>query len=258
MIVTWKGGKLAFSEYDMTITVPVVWTSYSESEISKLYNVYVAVGNETYGYETVWSSQYNRIQTFDLPTQEEILDLIGYDAYVTEDGTNLKYADAGSYTVEKTTELTVSEDTTFYYDIGLKTYSLHVKNIQDRDGVPYAETYTTVYEEPFVQLASLEDTGANDPDSGKFSAFLNLTREGNDDEVFALNTIADMSFYDNYGTSADLSANYTDASRLATFTFQGISVPGLHRVLPGRDRAPGGGSDGAPAQYFDDTVTLDA
>ena len=60
MIVTWKGGKLAFSAYDLSITVPVVWTSYSESEISQLYNVYVAVGNETYGYETVWSGQYNR------------------------------------------------------------------------------------------------------------------------------------------------------------------------------------------------------
>ena len=57
MIVTWKGGKLAFSAYDLSITVPVVWTSYSESEISQLYNVYVAVGNETYGYETVWSGQ---------------------------------------------------------------------------------------------------------------------------------------------------------------------------------------------------------
>ena len=258
MIVTWKGGKLAFSAYDLTITVPVVWTSYSESEISKLYNVYVAVGNETYGYETVWSSQFNRIQTFDLPTQEEILDLINYDSYVTEDGTNLKYADVGSYTVEKTTELTVSEDTTFYYDIGLKTYSLHVKNIQARDGVPYAKTYTTVYEEPFVQLASLEDTGANDPDSGKFSAFLNLTREGNDDEVFALNTIADMSFYDNYGTSADLSANYTDASRLATFTFQGISVPD-YTVFFRAGTAPQAGDLTAHiAQYFDDTVTIDA
>lgn len=257
MIVTWKGGKLAFSEYDMTITVPVVWTSYSESEISKLYNVYVAVGNETYGYETVWSSQFNRIQTFDLPTQEEILDLINYDSYVTEDGTNLKYADAGSYTVEKTTELTVSEDTTFYYDIGLKTYSLHVKNIQGRDGVPYTKTYTTVYEEPFVQLASLEDTGANDPDSGKFSAFLNLTREGNDDEVFALNTMADMSFYDNYGTSADLSANYTDASRLATFTFQGISVPDYTVSFRAGTAPQAGDLTAHIAQYFDDTVTID-
>ena len=138
MIMTWKGGKLAFSKYDLAITVPVVWTSYSESEISKLYNVYVAVGNETYGYETVWSGQFNRIQTFDLPTQEEILELIGYDSYVNEDGTNLKYTDTGSYRAEKTTELTVSADTTFYYDIGLKTYSLYVKNIRGKDGIPYA------------------------------------------------------------------------------------------------------------------------
>lgn len=139
----------------------------------------------------------------------------------------------------------MSADTTFYYDIGLKTYSLYVKNIRGKDGIPYANTYTTVYGEPFVQLASLEDTGANDPDSGKFSAFLNLTREGNDDEVFALNTIADMNFYDSYGTSADLSANYTDASRLATFKFQGVSVPDYTVPFRAGDRAPGGGFDGA-------------
>mgnify|MGYP001661113113 CR=1 FL=1 len=256
MIVTWKGGKLAFSKYDLAITVPVVWTSYSESEISKLYNVYVAVGNETYGYETVWSGQFNRIQTFDLPTQEEILELIGYDSYVNEDGTNLKYTDVGSYTVEKTTGLTLSQDTTFYYDIGLRTYSLHVKNIQSKDGIPYANTYTTVYGEPFVQLASLEDTGANDPDSGKFSAFLNLTSEGNDDEVFALNTIADMSFYDNYGTAANLSANYTDASRLATFKFQGISVPDYTVPFRTGSEPQAGDLMAHIAQYFDGQVSI--
>ena len=256
MIVTWKGGKLAFSAYDLSITVPVVWTSYSESEISQLYNVYVAVGNETYGYETVWSGQFNRIQTFDLPTQEEIHDLIGYDAYVTEDGTNLKYTDAGSYRAEKTTELTVSADTTFYYDIGLKTYSLYVKNIQGKDGIPYAGTYTTTYGEPFVQLASLEDTGANDPDNGKFSVFLNLTREGNDDEVFALDTAADMSFYENYGTSADLSANYTDASRLATFKFQGISVPDYTVTFRAGIAPQAGDLMAHIAQYFDGQVSI--
>lgn len=257
MIVTWKGGKLAFSEYDMSITVPVVWTSYSESEISKLYNVYVAVGNETYGYETVWSGQYNRIQTFDLPTQEEIHDLIGYNSYVNEGGTNLKYTDAGSYRAEKTTDITLSADTTFYYDIGLKTYSLYVKNIQDKYGIPCASTYTTTYGEPFVQLASLEDTGANDPDNGKFSAFLNLTREGNDDEVFALDTAADMSFYENYGTSADLSANYTDASRLATFTFQGISVPDYTVPFRAGTAPQAGDLMGHISQYFDGPVTID-
>jgi uncharacterized repeat protein (TIGR02543 family) len=256
MIVTWKGGKLAFSAYDLSITVPVVWTSYSESEISQLYNVYVAVGNETYGYETVWSGQFNRIQTFDLPTQEEIHDLIGYDAYVTEDGTNLKYTDAGSYRAEKTTELTVSADTTFYYDIGLKTYSLYVKNIQGKDGIPYTGTYTTTYGEPFVQLASLEDTGANDPDNGKFSVFLNLTREGNDDEVFALDTAADMSFYENYGTSADLSANYTDASRLATFKFQGISVPDYTVTFRAGTAPQAGDLMAHIAQYFDGQVSI--
>ena len=224
MIITWSKEKLPFSQYDMSITVPVVWTSYSQSEISKLYNAYVAVGNATYGYEVVWSGQFNRTQTFDLPTQEEILELVGYDAYTAEDSTNLKYSGTGGYTVSETTGITLQEDTTYYYDLPLREYSLTVEGIQKADGSLTGAVYTTIYGEPFAQLASLADTGADDAESGTYTVFQNLT-VGESADTFPLDTRVDMSFLEQYGTSATLTANYTDAARTATFTFLGVSVP---------------------------------
>ena len=224
MIITWSKEKLPFSQYDMSITVPVVWTSYSQSEISKLYNAYVAVGNATYGYQVVWSGQFNRTQTFDLPTQEEILELVGYDSYTAEDGTNLKYSGTGGYTVSETTGITLQEDTTYYYDLPLREYSLTVEGIQKADGSLTGAVYTTIYGEPFAQLASLADTGADDAESGTYTVFQNLT-VGESADTFPLDTRVDMSFLEQYGTSATLTANYTDAARTATFTFLGVSVP---------------------------------
>ena len=65
-----------------------------------------------------------------------------------------------------------------------------------------------------------------------------------------------MSFYDNYGTAADLNANYTDASRLATFTFQGISVPD-YTVSFRAGTAPQAGDLMAHiAQYFEGQVII--
>lgn len=224
MIVTWMPEKRPFSKYDISITVPVVWTSYSESEISKLFNVYVAVGNDTYGYETVWSGQFNRIQTFDLPSQEEILEMIHYDSYNGEDGKNLKYGSTGSYTVSNTTDVTISEDTTFYYEIPVKEYRITVNNIQGKDGSLSAKTYTTLYGESFAELASLANTGADDPDNDKYTSFLNIT-DTKSNETFALDTKVNLSFIEKYGTSATFTANYEDASRTATFQFMGVSVP---------------------------------
>ena len=224
MIITWMPDKRPFSKYDIAITVPVVWTSYSQSEISKLFNVYVAVGNSTYGYQTVWSHQYNRLQSFDLPTQAEILEMIQYDAYTGESGGNLKYANTGSYTVSNLTGLTVSEDTTFYYEIPLKEYTLTVNNIQEKDGTLSAKSYTTIYGEPFAQLASLANTGANDPDSDTYTAFLNLTSTKTD-EIFELGSRVNLAFIEKYGSSATFTANYQDAGRTATFRFMGVSVP---------------------------------
>lgn len=54
--IIWKNDKLTFSKYDIAITVPVIWTNMSQSEMKEKFTASVAVGNETDGYTTVWSA----------------------------------------------------------------------------------------------------------------------------------------------------------------------------------------------------------
>ncbi|MFR1480319.1 MAG: hypothetical protein ACLSB9_33915 [Hydrogeniiclostridium mannosilyticum] len=108
-----KADKLTFSKYDIDITVPVVWTNMSQSEFSEKFTASVAVGNMTDGYQTIWSERYGRVDVFDLPFQDEILELIDYDSYTAADGTNLKYAEIGGYQ-EESTGLSLTTDKTYF------------------------------------------------------------------------------------------------------------------------------------------------
>lgn len=227
MIVTWKNDKLAFSAYDITITVPVVWTNFSEEEMNKVSTATVMVGNEREGFQTVWSEQYTRLQTFDLPSKEEVLELIGYNDYLSEDGTNLKYEGEGGYRDAKTTGLTIIGDTNYIYDIELKDYNLTVENIQNADGSETSRTYTTVYGKPFLELGSLSNTGADNATEGKYSTFrkLTYTDDSGEEEMFALDTPVNLSYIDRFGSNGRVNANYSDDARTATFTFRGVNVP---------------------------------
>ena len=40
-----------FSQYDMTVTVPVVWTNLTTEELSEYYTASVRVGNDKDGYK---------------------------------------------------------------------------------------------------------------------------------------------------------------------------------------------------------------
>ena len=77
LTITYLYSKLAFSKYDMTVTIPLVWTSLSTDELKEYYTVSVRVGNDTDGYQTVWSQKVLKNQPYNLPTDEEIRDLIG-------------------------------------------------------------------------------------------------------------------------------------------------------------------------------------
>ncbi len=118
MRIVWKSDKLTFSKYDIDITVPVVWTNMSETELNEKFTASVAVGNETDGYTTVWSARYGRLDVFDLPTEEEILQLIDYDSYAANDGTGTtwKYAEIDGYQ-EPSTGLSLNTDKTYFFNV---------------------------------------------------------------------------------------------------------------------------------------------
>ncbi len=223
MRLSWKLGKLAFSDYDISITVPIAWTNLSSSEMAQKFTASVVVGNDTEGWKKVWNQQYTRIETFDLPSQEEILDIINYDGFTEGSGNNVKYDGTGFYRDTETTEVSISRDTTFYYEIPLKKYSVTVYDVQTSTGSTEIRTYTTTYGNPFIELVGLQSTGADNKKDNIYSTFDKLTYKSQGEfKEFPLDTVVDMSFFEKFPWEANVYANYIDESRIATFEFVGI------------------------------------
>lgn len=221
--IVWKNDKLAFSKYDTDITVPVVWTNMSQSELNEKFTASVAVGNNVDGYTTVWSGRYGRLDVFDLPTQEEILELIDYDSYNTENGTNLKYDEIVGYQ-EESTGLSLSNDKTWYFNVELKEYTVTVTDVQNADGTKGNRTFTAKYGRSF-DFSELQNTGANNSATGTYTRFLNLTdpNAGEDADNISLTMPVNMAFAEKYDVNgATFKANYLNTALTATYEFVGL------------------------------------
>lgn len=221
--IIWKNDKLTFSKYDTDITVPVVWTNMSQSELNEKFTASVAVGNNVDGYTTVWSGRYGRLDVFDLPTQEEILELIDYDSYNTENGTNLKYDEIVGYQ-EESTGLSLSNDKTWYFNVELKEYTVTVTDVQNADGTKGNRTFTAKYGRSF-DFSELQNTGANNSATGTYTRFLNLTdpNAGEDADNISLTMPVNMAFAEKYGVNgATFKANYLNTALTATYEFVGL------------------------------------
>lgn len=216
MRLVWKNNKLAFSKFDTDLTIPVVWTNMSQSELNEKFTASVAVGNLTDGYQTVWTGRYGRLDVFDLPGQEEILELMGYYNYQTDTG-NLKYASVEGYQ-DASTGLSLTGDKTFYFNVTPKTYTLTVRDVQDTQGNLSERTYTALFGESFP-LEDLQTTGANDPTTLTYTTFQGLTDEAG--QAVTSMTV-DMAFAQAYGDQAVLTAHYLDTTLTATYDFVGI------------------------------------
>lgn len=211
LTTTYLYGKLAFSNYDMSVIVPLVWTDLNEDQLKEFFTVSVRVGSGNGDYETVWSKRVLRGQEFDLPTDGDIRELIGYS-----DG-SWKYASAPGYASGQQLEaLTVNTDTVYDYSVTYRTYTLTVDGIQNTDGSTRSETFTAKYGQAF-DFSSLKRTGTDSDEKGMYTKFANVTAPGLDltqpiNESMAVKLIE--------GVAA--TANYVDDSVTAVFTFNGI------------------------------------
>ncbi len=168
--LTYLHGKMAFSSYDISTTVHLVWTDLSFSELKEYHTASVRVGSDETGYRTVWSKKILRGQEFDLPTDGEIRQLAKWS--------DLKFTSAEGYKdVEQTTGLTITQDTQWSYVVQPRTYEITVEGIQNPDGSEAApRVYTAKYGEVF-DFSDLEATGTDDPEEGVFTAFARVTTE---------------------------------------------------------------------------------
>lgn len=230
--ITYLHGKMAFSNYDISTTVHLVWTDLSLSELKEYHTAFVRVGNDETGYKNVWSKKVLRGESFDLPTDEEIRQLAGWS--------DLKYVSAEGYKdAEQTTGLTITQDTMWSYVIEPRTFEITVEGIQNPDGSEAEpRTYTAKYGEVF-DFSDLEATGTDDPEEGVFTAFTHVTTEetmpgtltvqpdgsGQLEEAPLDLTLPIVGTMAEVLKSGDVvaQANYMDASTTAVFTFNGLT-----------------------------------
>ena len=211
LYVTYKYGKLAFSTYDMTVTIPLVWTNLSTEELNEYYTASVRVGNDEDGYETVWTQRVLKNQEFDLPTTDELKELIGWNDYTYVMGTG--------YGNQQTAGLTIIEDEVYDFNIDRKTYSITVNGIQNADGTTTSKTYYADFGEMF-NFDGLGDTGTANDSTGVFTKFSGLSVPTGIDP----NKAIDSRMAAVLANGAYATAKYMDNSVTATFTFAGIDA----------------------------------
>ena len=217
LTITYKYGKLAFSTYDMTVTVPLVWTNLSTAELNEYFTAAVRVGNDADGYTTVWSQRVLKNQEYDLPTADEIKERIGWNEY--------KYDMGIGYGSQQTEDLTLIEDEVYDFNIGYDTYSVRVANVETDSGMTETRTYFARFGEEF-DFSDLASTGTNA--NGAFTKFAELTHS-----IVGLdlaNAIdSDMAAILANGVTAY--AKYIDNSVTATFKFSGMDAEDVTLLL---------------------------
>lgn len=166
LTITYLYGKLAFSNYDMSVTIPLVWTNLSTDELNEYYTVSVRAGNDADGYQTIWSKKVLKNEPYDLPSDEEVKDMLGWN--------DAKYVEEEGYGDISTTGLSLIEDKVYDYKVGYQEYSVTVNDIQNEDGTTRSETYTAKYGETF-DFSALEDTGTAQADC--YTRFAEVTTD---------------------------------------------------------------------------------
>ena len=222
LAITYKYKKLAFSKYDMQVTVPLVWTNLAVDEISQYYTASVRVGNATDGYETVWSRRARKNQEFTLPTEEELKELIGYDEVKYS---SLSFPDAGQ-------KVSLIDNKTFDCTVSFTDYAVTVNGIENEDGTTRRETFHTSYGKAF-KFSSLENTGSNKPgdeNTANYTRFAGvstdatITAGGKAQNIDLTQPITGKAAAAIKNGQVTASANYVDDSVLVTYVFSGIET----------------------------------
>ena len=218
MTVTYRHGKLAFSQYDMSVTVPLAWTNLSTAELSEYYTASVRVGNPGDGYQTIWQKRVLKNQPFDLPDEDEVRKLMGWN--------DAKYAATTGYGDQALTDLTLIQDTVYDYEVDLREYKVTVDGIQNADGTTTSRDYYAYYGQSF-DFSDLAMTGTDLAAEGVFTKFSGVTTAATI-QVNGQNETIDLSQPINGKVAAALvdgvtaTAEYVDDSASVTFSFTGL------------------------------------
>lgn len=223
LTLTWKLDKLAFSLRDISVTIPLIWTNLSTEELNERFTVNVRAGNDEDGYTTVWSQRVVKNAPFDLPTDEEIKNILGVYNYGAGAYGNLKYNDIKGYTVDNIKDLTVRQDTNYYFVVTPRTYELTVRNVETANGENENRVYTAKFGQKF-DISDLEKTGTNDDFNKEYTEFLKVEASGVSDVARDITEPIGKTFAMEILNGLEYDAIYKDNSITATFNFEGVDI----------------------------------
>lgn len=217
LTITYLYGKMAFSQYDMSVTVPIIWTNLSADELKEYYTASVRVGNDIDGYDTVWSKKLLKNQEYDLPTDEEIKQMIGWN--------DAKYSGGTGYGGQETTGLTLIDNKVYDYNVDYKTYSITVDGIQNADGSTTSKTFYAKYGEKF-DFSDLYETGT-DIAGEKYTKFAGVTTDATiivngKEEVIDLSRTIHAKTAEALSRGIKAAAEYVDDGVAVNYSFTGI------------------------------------
>lgn len=228
LTLTWKSDKLAFSSHDISITIPLIWTNLSTEELNERFTVNVRTGNNNDGYTTVWSQRVVKNSPFDLPTEDEIQKILGVDNYDAGIYGNLKYDNIHGYIVQTTKDLTIKQDTNYYFEVTPRTYALTIRDIETANGDRVNREYTARFGQSF-DISDLEISGTNDDVEKIYTEFLKVEAKdslGKDMQRDIKEPIG-KSFAIEILDGLVFDARYKDNSITATFKFEGVDIEPL-------------------------------
>ena len=226
LTVTYLGGKMAFSQYDMAVTIPLVWTNLSDDELNEFYTASVRIGNDKDGYKTVWRKRLLKNQPFDLPSDDEIKEMIGWS--------EAKFTGGTGYGGQATEGLTLIQDTAYNYNVEYKHYSVTVTGIQNADGTTRSEKFTTKYGESF-NFSKLAKSGIEIP-GGKYMKFAGVKTDavitvGGKEQVIDLTQAVAGKAAAAIDKGINAKAEYVDDGVTVRFEFTGITHAGVERLV---------------------------
>ncbi len=246
LTLTWKSDKLAFSHYDIAVTIPLVWTNLSTEELNERFTASVRVGNEQDGYTTVWSKRVRKNEEFDLPAEDEIKAILGVDSYESAYG-NLKYSEINGYGEQQTKGLTILRDKSYYFEVKPRIYTLTVKDVEKPDGTKEDRQFTAKFGEAF-DFSSLAGTGTIDNENKNYTAFFKVeAKDSNDNEILRdVNERIGKAFTMDILSGATYTATYVDNSATATFKFEGVDLEDIKVTMRK--------GDVASTEFFDEEL----
>ncbi len=225
LTLTWKSDKLAFSLYDLKVTIPLVWTNLSTEELNERFTASVRVGNAQDGYTTVWSKRVMKNGAFDLPKADEIKTILGVDSYEIPGNGNIKYSAINGYGDQQTEGLTILRDKSYYFEVTPRTYTLTVKDVENSYGTKEDKQFSAKFGEAF-DLKALTNSGTNDDEQQKYTAFLKVIAKDSDNKEILrdINEPIGKAFAMDILSGATYTAAYSDNSATVVFQFEGVDL----------------------------------